>query len=207
MPTAPAARRRHGVRRLVPFAATILLVAGLFTSPGLAAYTPGIPAAVDPGDPTYAGSSTPVPAPPASYDPTASMLQAIFNADVAAGGTSYWFDRILARPFLSSDSTSLYTRGRGLYMYTHTPGTLGFAGGYAYRERPTGASQNLYTITISGATLTETTSQRIQYPSHYTATFTATGLRVTEKKFITYNNTAVTSLTITNTGGATTTST
>ena len=97
------------------------------------------------------------------------MLQAIYNADVAAGGTSYWIDRILARPFLSSDSTSLYTRGRGLYMYAHTPGTLGFAGGYAYRERPTGASQNLYTIAISGATLAETTAQRMQYPSYYTA--------------------------------------
>ena len=148
-----------------------------------------------------------MPAPPVAYDPTQNMLQAIFNADVAAGGTSYWIDRILARPFLSGDSTSLYTRGRGLYMYTHTPGTLGFAGGYAYRERPTGASQNLYTITISGATLTETTAQRMQYPSYYTAAFTATGLNVTEKKFITDNNVAVTSLTITNTGGASTTRT
>jgi hypothetical protein len=196
------------LRRFIAGPAVVALLASTLTaSPGLAAYTPGIPAAVDPGDPTFAGSSTPVPAPPVSYDPTTSMLQAIFNADVAAGGTSYWFDRILARPFLSGDSTSLYTRGRGLYMYTHTPGTLGFAGGYAYRERPTGASQDLYTLAISGATLSETTASRIQYPSHYTAVFTATGLTVAEKKFITDNNVAVTVLTLTNTSGAGTTRT
>ena len=116
-----------------------LAAAALPTTAALAHYTPGIPAAVDPGTPNFAGSANPVPAEPASFDPTRNMLQAIFDADVAAGGTSYWFDRILARPFLSGDSTALYTRGRGLYMYTHTPGTLGFAGGYAYRERPTGS--------------------------------------------------------------------
>jgi len=135
-------------------------------TPALAHYTPGIPAAVDPGTPTFAGAANPIPAEPVSFDPTRNTLQAIFDADVAAGGTSYWFDRILARPFLSGDSTSLYTRGRGLYMYTHTPGTLGFAGGYAYRERPTGSSQNLYTLAISGATLAETTAQRVQFPSY-----------------------------------------
>src|SRR5262245_36469622 len=194
-------------RRTVAVVATVILVSTVGTQPSLAQYTPGIPAAVDPGTPTFGGSSTPVPNPPVAYDPTQNMLQNIFNADVAAGGTSYWVDRILARPFLSGDSTSLYTRGRGLYMYTHTPGTLGFAGGYAYRERPTGASQNLYTITISGATLTETTSSRVQYPSFYDATFTATGLSVRQRKFITDNNVAVTYLTITNTSGTSTTRT
>jgi len=196
----PQTRFATVARRTVAVLATIVLVSTVGTQPALALYTPGIPAAVDPGTPTFGGSATPVPAPPVAYDPTQNMLQNIFNADVAAGGTSYWVDRILARPFLSGDSTSLYTRGRGLYMYTHTPGTLGFAGGYAYRERPTGASQNLYTLAVSGVTLTETTSSRIQYPSHYTAAFTATGLNVTEKKFITNNNVAVTSLTLTNTG-------
>jgi hypothetical protein len=87
------------------------------------------------------------------------------------------------------------------------PGTLGFAGGYAYRERPTGASQNLYTVAITGVTLTETTSARVQYPSYYDATFTATGLSVRQRKFITDNNVAVTYLTITNTSGSSTTRT
>jgi hypothetical protein len=194
-----------------------LVVSTLGTSSAYGAYTPGIPAAVDPGTPTFAGSSTPVPAEPAAFDPTRNMLQAIFDADVAAGGTSYWFDRILARPFLSGDSTSLYTRGRALYMYTHNPSTLGFAaggtgpnggGGYAYRQPPTTASpQNLYTLSISGATLTETTSQRVQFPSYYQSVFTATGLSIQQRKFITQNNVAVTNLTITNTSGSSTTRT
>jgi len=193
--------------RFLAAIAVLSVVMSLGVAPASGAYTPGIPAAVDPGTPNFGGSGTPIPNPPASYDPTRNMLQAIFDADVAAGGTSYWFDRILARPFLSGDSTSLYTRGRGLYMYTHSPGTLGFAGGYAYRERPTGASQNLHTITISGATLAETTSQRTQFPSYFQSVFTATGLSVTQRKFITNNNVAVTVLVITNTSGSSTTRT
>ena len=74
--------------------------------PVYAQYTPGIPSAVDPGTPSFGGQGSPVPAEGVAYNPGSSMLQAIFNADVAAGGTSYWFDRVLARPFLSSDSNS-----------------------------------------------------------------------------------------------------
>src|SRR5690349_10339937 len=194
----PSYRRR--MLTLTTSLCLCLAAATLPTPPAEAHYTPGIPAAVDPGTPTFAGAANPIPTEPASFDPTQNMLQAIFNADVAAGGTSYWFDRILARPFLSSDSTSLYTRGRALYMYTHTPGTLGFAGGYAYRERPTGASQSLYTVTIPGSTIAENTAARVQYPSYFTGDYTATGLDIAETKFITYNDVAVTELKVTNTG-------
>src|SRR5215813_10561601 len=117
----------HRRRLLTLTLGLCLAVATLPTTPALAVYTPGIPAAVDPGTPTFAGSANPIPAEPASFDPTRSMLQAIFDADVAAGGTSYWFDRILSRPFSPQDSTSLMTRGRALYMYTHNPSVLGFA--------------------------------------------------------------------------------
>ena len=51
------------------------------------------------------------------------MLGRIFDADVAGGGTSYWFDRVLERPFLSNQDSYLYTRGRALYMYTHNAAT------------------------------------------------------------------------------------
>jgi len=174
----------------------------LAPTPVFAQYTPGIPAAVDPGTPAFSGSSTPVPAEPASYSPGSSMMQAIFNADVSAGGTSYWFDRVLARPFLSADYMgALFTRGRALYMNSHSPGTLGFAGGYAYRERPTGSNQNLYTLSLSGVTLSETTSQRVQYPSHWSGQFSGGSWTVLQKKFITDNNVAVTVLTLTNNGG------
>ncbi len=175
------------------------------------------PPGIDPGDPPFTGSADPVPAEPAAFDPTKSRLRAIFDADVAAGGTSYWFDRILARPFLNNADSTLFTRGRALYMYSHNPGVLGFGaggqgpnggGGYAYRQPPTtGTPRSLYTLAVSGDPLAEDTARRVQYPSHYTAVFNRPGLRVAEKKFITYNNVAVTELTLTNTGDSATTTT
>src|SRR3954447_18389951 len=193
----PSARRRRGFA--VAGVVTTLVLGGV----AKADYVPGEPPAVDPGTPVFAGLADPVPPEPVAYDPAKNMMQAVYDADSAAGGTSYWMDSILQRPFLNAaGETSLLTRGRALYMYNHTPGTLGFAGGYAYRERPssTGAPQNLYTIALTGTPLAETTAERVQYPSYFQSTFTGTGVKVAERKFITYNNTAVTELTLTNTG-------
>jgi hypothetical protein len=186
-----------------------LVVTTGFTS---ASAQPADSAANNPGDPTFTGPADPVPAPPAAYDPSRSMLQSIYNADIAAGGTSYWFDRILARPFLSNSDSTLMTRGRALYMYTHNPSVLGFAaggtganggGGYAYRQPPTTAApQSLYTISVSGGALTEDTSQRWQHPSYFSSVYTRPDLSVAEKKFITDNDVAVTVLTLKNTGAA-----
>lgn len=204
------AGRRRPVRLVV-----VSLVAASFFAPGIgpasAVPRPGESPA-DLGTPPWTGPANPIPAEPASFDPAKSTLQSIFDADVAAGGTSYWFDRILARPFSSSDSTSLMTRGRALYMYTHNPSVLGFAangtganggGGYAYRQPPTTGAVNLYTVSLSGGSLTEDTSQRVQYPSYYSAVFNRAGLTVAEKKFITGNDVAVTGLTLNNTSSAT----
>jgi hypothetical protein len=206
-------------RRATVLAACCSLVAGLQfgAGPADAAYQPGIPAAVDPGTPTFGGAADPVPAEPAALDPSRSVLQAIYDADLAAGGTSFWFDRILARPFsAAAGETSLLTRGRALFMYTHSPGALGFASGgtgngqggqgngWAYRQplAPTTPAtvRDLYTVAVSGGPLTEETAQRVQYPSHYSARFSRAGLTVAERKFITDNNVAVTDLTLTNTG-------
>jgi hypothetical protein len=194
--------------------AVLALIAALMAPSGVAR---SAAAGNDPGDPTFGGLADPVPAEPAAFDPAGNTLKAIYDADVAAGGTSYWFDRILARPFLNNSDSTLLTRGRALYMYTHAPGTLGFAaggtganggGGYAYRQPPTtGAPRSLYTISVSGGALAEDTSKRVQYPSHYTAVFTRDGLSVAEKKFITYDNVAVTDLTLTNTGDSAVTTT
>jgi hypothetical protein len=175
------------------------------------------PPGIDPGDPPFTGLANPVPAEPAALDPAKNRLRAIYDADVAAGGTSYWFDRILARPFLNNSDSTLFTRGRALYMYTHAPGVLGFGtggqgpnggGGYAYRQPPTtGTPRSLYTLSVSGDPLAEDAAQRVQYPSYYSAVFNRSGLRVAEKKFITDNNVAVTELTLTNTGDSDTTAT
>ena len=192
-------------RRAVALTAAVLAVT--VAAPAGADYKPGIPPAVDPGTPVFTGSEQPVPAEPAAFEPGKSRLEAIYQADLAAGGTSFWMDRVLERPFLSNQDSYLYTRGRALYMYNHNAGVLGFGNGYAYRERPTGANQALFTVAIPGVTFTETTAERRQYPSHWRSTHTATGLSVAQRKFITHNNVAVTILKVTNTDTSPTTRT
>lgn len=212
MHTYPLHARRH--RALRAAITCLVLVAGLLlpATPATARYQPGEPPGINPGEPTFTGSATPIPPEPAEYQPGRNMLEAIYRADVAAGGTSYWFDRILARPYLSDQDSALMSRGRALYMYTHNPRVLGFAagggganggGGYAYRQPPTtGTPRNLYTVAVAGDPLVEDTAQRVQYPSYFTAVFTRGGLSVRERKFITDNDVAVTDLTLTNTGAA-----
>jgi hypothetical protein len=190
-------------RRLSSAVLVVVLATALLPmSAAQAEYQPGIPPAVDPGTPTFGGAANPVPPEPAPFDPSASRLQAIYDADIAAGGTSFWFDRVLARPFLDGIDDTLFSRGRALYMYQHTEQTLGFAGGFAYRERPTATPTNLtlYSIAVTDFPVTEVTAERVTYPSYWSSVHTATDLRIAQRKFITDNNVAVTLLTITNTG-------
>ena len=207
--------RRHSWSRLCGLVTIAVLAGGLMavSAASVGAQTLTEPPGIDPGTPPFTGLPDPIPDPPAPFDPSQTTMQQIFNADVKAGGTSYWIDRILARPFsAAANEGMLLTRGRALYMYTHNPSVLGFAGrgtgpngggGYAYRQPPTtNGVVNLYTISLSGDPLTEDTSQRVQYPSYYSAVFDRTGLTVEEKKFITDNDVAVTDLTLTNTSDA-----
>ncbi|MGH7129947.1 MAG: hypothetical protein ACREIV_15355, partial [Planctomycetaceae bacterium] len=178
-------RRNPFVRRsrrvLVPFAVVGLVFAG--AGPATSDHQPGIPPAVDPGDAPFTGAEDPVPDEPVPFDPTSSMLQAIYDADEASGGDSFWFDQVLERPAGGNGQNALYTRGRALYMYTHAPGTLGFAGagtganqnggGFAYREAIAAGVTHLYTITMPGVTLQEVTADRRQYPSHWSSVHTS----------------------------------
>jgi hypothetical protein len=206
-------RRATLIAACSSLAASFLIGVG----PAGAAYQPEIPPEVDPGTPTYTGLADPVPHEPVAFDPTGSMLEAIYNADQAAGGDSYWIDRILERPAGGNGGNALYTKGRALYMYTHNPNVLGFAGqgtganqgggGFAYREAIASGVTNLYTVSISGATLAEATAERGQHPSYWSSVHTAPGLTVDQRKFITYNNVAVTILMLTNTSDEPTTRT
>ena len=186
--------------------------------PASSTFEAGIPPEVDPGIPTYAATSAPIAREPVGFDPARSMLERIYRADLEAGGESFWFDRMLERQAGDSGGDALYTRGRALYMYTHNPGVLGFAGqgtganvgggGAAYREaiqigdsncRPgPDAPCNLYSVTVSGATITEAVAERRQYPSYWSSVHTADGVTVHQRKFITHNNVAVTILEISN---------
>ncbi|GAA0481724.1 hypothetical protein Ade02nite_57250 [Paractinoplanes deccanensis] len=167
--------------------------------------------------PVFKGDADPVPDERTGYHPR-NQLQAVFDADVAAGagsdtGNDFWIDRMLARtgnqPGGSNGDANqyLFSRGRAAFMKTHQPGVLGFGGELAYIESIAGG-QGGYTVTASvgGAdvTLTEDAAQRKQTPSYWRAVFanTAAGLRVTETKYITDQNVLVTDLELTSTSGA-----
>ncbi|MDU0287940.1 discoidin domain-containing protein [Saccharothrix longispora] len=150
------------------------------------------------GYPAFSGPAIPVP--PVGFS-TNGTMRAIHDAE--SGGTDFWVDRLLARPGNDPAGPWLMTRGRGLFMYTHNPGVVGFGGSVAYWDDI--SSQNAYAITVGSGSLTEQVSSRWQAPSHWKGVYTRAGVRVDVAKFITHNNVAVTNLTVTNTGSASTT--
>ncbi|WP_305787164.1 Ig-like domain-containing protein [Symbioplanes lichenis] len=158
--------------------------------------------------PVFKGDPNPVPDQRTGFH-VRNQLQAIFDADVAAGagttaGNDFWVDRMLARTGDQPGGTNgdanryLFSRGRAVFMKTHQPGTLGFGGEVAYIETIAGG-QGAYTITADGVTLTEDAAQRRQTPSYWRGVFTGDGLRVVQTKYIIDQNVAVTDLEVSST--------
>ncbi|MBB5874032.1 hypothetical protein F4553_007466 [Allocatelliglobosispora scoriae] len=180
--------------RPLTLAAAAMLTVGCLNavtqSPALAAQTIGFP--------TFSGPA--IPAAPVGYT-AGNMMQTIYNAEV--GGTDFWMDRLLARPGNDPAGTWLMTRGRALFMKEHTPGTLGFGGKAAYWESISDASA--YTVAVTPGTFTEQVGSRLQTPSYWKSVHTSGSITITQNKFITDNNVAVTNLSITNGGSASTT--
>ncbi|MCG5213550.1 discoidin domain-containing protein [Streptosporangium sp. KLBMP 9127] len=150
------------------------------------------------GFPAFGGPA--IPAAPGSYT-TGDMMRSIYDAE--SSGTDFWMDRLLARPGNDPAGSWLMSRGRALFMKTHTPGTLGFGGQVAYWESISNASA--YTVAITPGTFTEQVNSRWQAPSHWRSVHTSGSVTVGQTKFITDNNVAVTNLSITNNGSAATT--
>ncbi|PRX69443.1 hypothetical protein B0I32_102501 [Nonomuraea fuscirosea] len=167
----------------------LLLIAALIVA--------GAPAHADQtiGYPSFGGPA--VPAPPGAYT-TGDMMRAIYEAE--SSGTDFWMDRLLARPGNDPAGTWLMSRGRALFMKTHTPGTLGFAGQAAYWESI--SNDNAFTVALTPGTFTEQVSSRRQAPSHWKSRHTSGSIAVNQTKFITDNNVAVANLAITNGGSA-----
>ena len=178
-------RGRHRPWAGVMVGAVTAAVLVVPASPAAAAQTIGYP--------TFSGPA--IPAPPVGYS-TGSTMQAIYDAE--SSGTDFWMDRLLARPGNDPAGTWLMTRGRGLYMNTHNPAVIGFAGNAAYWDNI--SSQNAYAITAGPGTFTEQVGQRWQAPSHFRSVHTSGSVRIDATKFITHNNVAVTNLSITNSG-------
>ncbi|MEV4083468.1 hypothetical protein AB0J43_24690 [Nonomuraea fuscirosea] len=167
----------------------LLLIAALVVA--------GAPAHADQtiGYPSFGGPA--VPAPPGAYT-TGDMMRAVYDAE--SSGTDFWMDRLLARPGNDPAGTWLMSRGRALFMKTHTPGTLGFAGQAAYWESI--SNDNAFTVALTPGTFTEQVSSRRQAPSHWKSRHTSGSITVDQTKFITDNNVAVANLAITNGGSA-----
>jgi hypothetical protein len=183
-------------RRSLALASSTILVAGT-----LLAVPPAARAAQPIGFPTFSGPA--VPQPPVAYA-TGNMMQAIYDAE--SSGTDFWIDRLLARPGSDpsdADGGILMSRGRALFMKTHNPSVLGFAGRVAYIESISNA--NAFSVAVTPGTFTEQVSSRWQAPSYFRSVHTSGSIRVNQTKFITQNNVAVANLSITNGGSAPTT--
>ena len=148
-----------------------------------------------------------------SNDYTAdSQLMKIYNEDKAAGGDSFYIDRVLKREGVANgdagkngndDGNTFMTRGRALYMYTSDPDVIGFGGNTAYHQ-PMG-NGDMYGITFSSGetqlNTVETTDKRVNMPSHWISEYdiSDTGIVAKVQKFINYQNVAVTLVTLQNT--------
>ena len=105
----------------------------------------------------------------------------------------FWIDKILTRTGAQptgkgtndkgaysyeapTATTTMFTRGRAAYMYTHTPNQLGFVGDTAYWDQ---TSRSGFTVTVnadgSNQTLNEDASQRKQTPELLTSLFQTGG--------------------------------
>ncbi|MFD2796076.1 discoidin domain-containing protein [Promicromonospora vindobonensis] len=166
-------------------------------------YTDGLTDSLDIGDPVYRNLDTVE----AALDPgvpyTAdSMYQSIFDADVDAGGTDFYLDRVLGVSGTAGNSV-LQTRGRTLYLRGASSwNTMGFAGN-AFAGGPNNLG-DLYTITVPGQTVSEEGSARFNAPSHAKARYSigSTGVTADLRKLITHDNTALSALTFTNPGSS-----
>ncbi|TGO05752.1 OmpL47-type beta-barrel domain-containing protein [Serinibacter arcticus] len=197
--------------------ATVALAAAATGLTGAVVAAPAVAAPnSDVGYPVFSGSATPVPDEGTGYD-TRNQLQAIFDADVAAGAGSsvdsdFWIDEMLARTGNTPGGGNgdanqwLFSRGKAVFMKTHQPGVIGFGGEVAYWETIAGG-QGAFQVTaqVDGADVvfTEVPAERKQTPSYWRAVFTnaQTGLRIVETKFITGEDVATARLDVSSTTG------
>ncbi|MCC2031481.1 discoidin domain-containing protein [Microbacterium sp. BWT-G7] len=164
-------------------------------------YTNGETDSMDIGDPTYTNLAEVEQKLLPGVDWTAdSMHDAIFQKDLAAGGTDYYLDRILGVAG-TANNTVLQTRGRSLYLRGGSSwNVMGFAGS-AFTGGPNNLG-SLYSVFVPGQTIAEVGAERFNAPSHASSRYTigTTGVVADMRKFITYDNVAVTTVAFENPG-------
>lgn len=197
-------RRAKGrSKRFIAVGASLTLVASMI--PAAASAAPN----ADVGYPEFQGSDNPIP--DVGAYTTDSMMQAIFDRDLAAGAgensdKDFWMDEMLARTGTEGEAGDnnqwLFTRGRVAFMKTHEPQTLGFDGEFAYWEAK--GSNPAFTVDVildgEEIALEEDTAARKQTPSYWRSVHedSANSLRIVQTKFITNANVLVTNLEVHN---------
>ncbi|MDR1633694.1 MAG: Ig-like domain-containing protein [Bifidobacteriaceae bacterium] len=215
-------KRRTGAAALAALIAVVMIPGGPASAtdpivPGnegdVGIYTNGAAHAQDIGDPAYTNTA----AVEALLDPAVqwtadSMYDSIFAQDVAnfdanlaLGKAPFYLDRVLGYQGDNSGLRILQTRGRTLYMRgTNTnTATMGFPGtAYAGGATSLGA---LYTVTTPNNAATEVAAaNRFNAPSYFSDQYNvgSLGVAAAMKKFITYDNVAVTTIAFTNNSAA-----
>ena len=143
------------------------------------------------------------------------IMMKIYEADLAAGGDSFYVDRVLSRYGRATGSASsggnqdgdaLLSRGRALYMRTHAPATIGFGSNPAYHQPLGGGNLVAVTFSQNGANVSssEQNSNRVNAPSYWYSVYNlgSTGVSAQVTKFISEQNVAVTAITLVNNGEA-----
>lgn len=152
------------------------------------------------GYPAFVGAADPVPDTGVDFAP-GGYLGDVFAADAAAGagaapGQDFWIDRMLARTgpmFDGTENAVAFTRGRTVFMKTHSPTGLGWRGDTAYIDTTGKGDAFRFTVEVDGApvTLAEQSAQRRQTPSYFSSVFTGGGITLTQTKYITEQNVMV----------------
>lgn len=114
-----------------------------------------------------------------------------------------WIDSLLVNEGVIPDdindegsANTLFSRGSALYMKTQDNSKLGFVGTVHYAD--TLNQNSMFEITLSSGAVAENKTERKNYPSHQSQIYTSGELDVSQKKFITYGNTAVSLLELSN---------
>lgn len=164
------------------------------------------------GQPVWSSSNS-IPTEGINYDSSrvGDMLediQTLDEANLASNGSNLpWIDELLGNVGVIPDdevdnatANTLFSRGSALFMKTQDNSKLGFVGQVFYAD--TLNQNSMYTIALTGQTLTENKNVRMNYPSHGNHTYTSSNISVNQRKFITDGNTAVTLLDIKNTSSS-----
>ena len=119
-----------------------------------------------------------MPPEPVAFDPAREHAAGASTTPTSsAGGTSFWFDRVLEPAVPQQPGhVPLHPRPGPLHVHAHAGHARLRAAATPTGSGPTGNNQNLYTVAISGSDARPRPRRSgVQYPSHWSSVHTAAG--------------------------------